>query len=200
MVQFKDIEVAQAELTRKVKNTSKTTWKKFELKVAKDFGTNRTPLSGMVKSLTNSDTLHPDLYIECKYRNDDYSFWEEFEQRRKSFPDKIQVLCFNPNNKPVIHLFFYSDFFKLIEEEQETELQCTKKYRGVNTLFEQTIERASIEEKIPIVAIKKKGHDGYLIGISPKDFLSIQKILKRNVKRGITIRQSNRRRGCIGKE
>lgn len=43
-------------------------WKAFERRIAKSLGTVRTPLSGGASRHTRSDTLHPDLYVECKTR------------------------------------------------------------------------------------------------------------------------------------
>ncbi len=43
-------------------------WKAFERRIAKSLGTDRTPLSGISSRHTSSDTLHPDLYVECKMR------------------------------------------------------------------------------------------------------------------------------------
>ena len=43
-------------------------WKATERRVAKQFGTQRTPLSGSNSGGTQSDTLHPRLYIEIKER------------------------------------------------------------------------------------------------------------------------------------
>jgi len=43
-------------------------WKAFERLIAKSLGTVRTPLSGISSRHTSSDTLHPDLYVECKTR------------------------------------------------------------------------------------------------------------------------------------
>ena len=43
-------------------------WKQFERRIAKSLGTVRTPLSGGASRHTTSDTLHPDLYVECRYR------------------------------------------------------------------------------------------------------------------------------------
>ena len=62
-----------------VKNsTSKSCWKGFERKVAEDFGTKRVPLSGSNSGHnTNSDSLHPELYIECKVRHK-ISLWTLF--------------------------------------------------------------------------------------------------------------------------
>jgi len=44
------------------------TWKTVERKIARKFGTERTPLSGGASRHTLSDTLHPDYYIEIKHR------------------------------------------------------------------------------------------------------------------------------------
>ncbi len=41
-------------------------WKSLERRIAKKFGTYRTPLSGGSSRHTASDTLHPELYIEIK--------------------------------------------------------------------------------------------------------------------------------------
>jgi len=43
-------------------------WKAFERRIAKSLGTERTPLSGGASRHTRSDTLHPDLYVECRQR------------------------------------------------------------------------------------------------------------------------------------
>jgi hypothetical protein len=42
-------------------------WKALERRIAKRFGTFRTPLSGMSSRHTASDTLHQELYIEVKW-------------------------------------------------------------------------------------------------------------------------------------
>ena len=97
------------------KPTSKSCWKSFEREVAKHFGTKRVPLSG---SNTNSDTLHPKLYIECKVRGKS-AIW---------------------------------------------------------TLFEDTRNKAKVEKKIPIIALRQKGGKGYLLVIRPEDLHKISKI------------------------
>ena len=67
-----------------VKNsTSKSAWKSFERVVASFFGTRRVPLSGSNSGHdTNSDSLHPELYIECKLRHK-ISLWSLFEDTEK---------------------------------------------------------------------------------------------------------------------
>ena len=44
----------------------RNTWKAFERRVAAMFGTKRTPLSGGNSGHTRSDSLHKELFIECK--------------------------------------------------------------------------------------------------------------------------------------
>lgn len=99
--------------------TSKSAWKSFERLVAGFFGTKRVPLSGSNSGHgTNSDSLHPKLYIECKVRGK-ISLW---------------------------------------------------------SLFTDTENKAKVEGKIPVVAIKQKGERGYLLVIRPDDLEKIYKI------------------------
>lgn len=63
--------------------TSKSCWKGFERTVADFFGTKRVPLSGSNSGHnTNSDSLHPNLYIECKVRGK-ISLWQLFVDTEK---------------------------------------------------------------------------------------------------------------------
>lgn len=180
MVSIDDIQDVANKLENKTKKTtSKESWKSFERKVSSDFGTTRTPLSGMVKTITNSDTLHPKIYVECKYRANDYMFWEEFEETRKLHPDKIIVICIHPKNRAMVHLYYAPDFFTRITTNQKIHIISNKVAKGVCTLYEQTIERAEIEQKLPVVALKKKNGKGYLIGVNPKYFNELQIVLKR---------------------
>lgn len=65
------------------KPTSKSCWKSFERLVASFFGTRRVPLSGSNSGHgTNSDSLHPKLYIECKVRSK-ISLWQLFVDTEK---------------------------------------------------------------------------------------------------------------------
>ena len=160
-----------------IQETTKEAWKLFERNVAKDFGTTRTPLSGSVKTITNSDTLHKKIYIECKYRNDEYTFWEKFEETREKYPNDIIVLCIAVKNRALVHLYYSPDFFKRIETGCGIRLMINNRNSGVCTLFEQTIERSLLEDKLPVVALKKKNGIGYLIGIDPVNFTELQKIL-----------------------
>lgn len=63
--------------------TSKSAWKSFERLVASFFGTRRVPLSGSNSGHgTNSDSLHPKLYIECKVRGK-IALWQLFIDTEK---------------------------------------------------------------------------------------------------------------------
>lgn len=90
-------------------------WKAFERTVAKFFSSTRTPLSGGNGKQTRSDSLNPELYIECKY-----------------------------SAKSALY-----------------------------SLYQETLPKAVLEEKIPIICTKKKGMDGFLITIHSRDFESV---------------------------
>lgn len=97
-------------------STHRNTWKRMERVVAQFFGSRRTPLSGSNSGHdTNSDSLHPHVYIEAKLR-------EKF---------------------------------------------------SVYELFKDTAEKAKIEKKIPVLALKQKGETGFLLLIRAEDLLSL---------------------------
>lgn len=52
-------------------------WKRFERRIARSLGTERTPLSGGASRHTRSDTLHPTLFIEakCRKRHSIFTWW-----------------------------------------------------------------------------------------------------------------------------
>ncbi len=61
-------------------------WKAFERRVAEALGTRRTPLSGKMSGHnTSSDTLHPDVYAECKWvkKAAVFTLWEDTVQKAK---------------------------------------------------------------------------------------------------------------------
>lgn len=76
----------------KVKHpTSKTCWKSFERKVAGFFGTKRVPLSGSNSGHnTNSDSMHDELYIECKVR-EKFAIWSLFDDTEKKAKNESKI-------------------------------------------------------------------------------------------------------------
>lgn len=76
--------------------THKTTWKRFERTVALFFGAKRVPLSGSNSGHgTNSDSLHPLVYIESKYRKHAFSVVDLFldTERKAEREGKIPVVA-----------------------------------------------------------------------------------------------------------
>lgn len=75
--------------------TSKSCWKTFERIVANYFGTRRVPLSGSNSGHgTNSDSLHPKLYIECKVRNK-IALWQLFvdTEKKAKVESKVPIVA-----------------------------------------------------------------------------------------------------------
>ena len=173
MITMEDIISTEEELSKPVKTTHKESWKAFERAVSKDFGTHRTPLSGMVKTITNSDTLHKKIYVECKYRANDYHFWDEFMALRQANAGRIVAWKVAYKGEKV-WLFYFKDFFTLMNATRKKIFlhDSGGKYRSILTLYRQTEQRAEIENKTPLIALKRKGCTGYLVGTHP-DFLDI---------------------------
>lgn len=76
-------------------------WKEGERRIAKRFGTTRTPLSGINSRHTGSDTLSEFLFIEVKHRKRipaDKLWGETVEKAKKE--NKIPLLVFIKKNFP----------------------------------------------------------------------------------------------------
>ena len=187
------VEFAQELSKKKAKGTtSKGTWKDFESTVASFFGSHRTPLSGMVSTLTGADTLHKDLFIECKYRTD-YPIFTTFREEQKANKSKTTIVALTKSasryDKP-LWLFDYKDLQKvihiaemLIQGDQLLESH-NKKYHfkevkgeAAASLYKKTEVQAKDEGKLPLVAIKKKHQKGWLIVINPYYLNQLSKII-----------------------
>ena len=73
-------------MTKKGMPPNTGAWKAFERRVAKWLRTVRTPLSGMMSGHhTSSDTLHPDIYVECKWTKKAaiLTLWEDTRKKAK---------------------------------------------------------------------------------------------------------------------
>lgn len=79
----------------------RSTWKKGEGRIAKIFGTNRTPLSGRSSRHTRSDTLHKNLFIEIKHRKKLVAekLWFETKDNAKK-ENKIPLVVLLKKNYP----------------------------------------------------------------------------------------------------
>lgn len=76
------------------------TWKNIERKIARFFGSDRTPLSGSNSKHSQSDSLHPILYIETKYRvaHSAITLWRDTAEKAKA-EEKIPVVALAEKNK-----------------------------------------------------------------------------------------------------
>lgn len=76
------------------------TWKGRERKTAKDFGSERTPLSGGNSKHTRSDSLHPQLFIEHKHRQSHtaVNLYDETAKLAKK-ENKITVIALSQHSR-----------------------------------------------------------------------------------------------------
>ena len=90
-------------------------WKAFERRIAKSLGTVRTPLSGIPSRHTSSDTLHPDLYVECKQRKTSLLHGLFIPIRRQAkVENKVPVLAYHRKGSPnTLAVIDWSFFLKL---------------------------------------------------------------------------------------
>lgn len=90
--------------------THRSTWKKAERRVAAFLGTSRTPLSGRNSGHTRSDTLHPSLFVETKFRERSavWSLWQKVRDLAKR-EKKTPVLALLQKNHDGFLLVVHSD-------------------------------------------------------------------------------------------
>ncbi len=190
-----DIDKFKEDTAVTVRKKVTTTWKKFELTVAEFFDTTRNPLSGAVKTVTNSDTLHKKIYIECKYRDSLWYFDPLTEARETEGKPVVYVICNLATYKGGDLWLCYMDDFKwLCKEVTYVKAETGQgrlissnsfvrnrmnKYGSLLSLYQQTEDRAKIEGKIPVVAVKMKNRKGYLLGTNPKNFGDLNKLLNK---------------------
>lgn len=142
------------------------TWKSVELRLARMFGTNRTPLSGGNSRHTRSDTLHPRLFIELKHGNSSAitTMWETWSK------DTCVLIR---SHGTVLTMLHTSNLKRMATKLIEIE----RKNFGAITLYNSTVELAILEDKIPVVALHKKGTKGFLFIAKTTDFEHIRKEL-----------------------
>lgn len=109
-----------------VKNpTSKSTWKSFERIVANYFGTRRVPLSGSNSGHgTNSDSLHPKLYIECKVRSK-IALWQLFidTEKKAKVEGKVPVVAVKQKGEKGYLLVMRPEDLKKISDIKDERLE-----------------------------------------------------------------------------
>lgn len=86
------------------------TWKTVERRIARFFGSERNPLSGGNGKLSRSDSIHPKLFIETKYRvtHTAVTLWRKTKKMAAS-EGKIPVICLAEKNRPGFWVLCHSD-------------------------------------------------------------------------------------------
>jgi hypothetical protein len=101
-------------------------WQNLEKSVANALNSIRTPFSGSNSGVTSSDTLHPELYIECKnHANQAVLTLMEDTCKKAKIEDKIPILalsdpCDRLNNIYVV--MNLKDIFLILKEIDLKEL------------------------------------------------------------------------------
>ena len=101
----------------------KACWKQFERFVSTIFSTTRTALSGGNGKITRSDSLHPNLFVSCKYTQSNNKGLRALvdEEREKAAVEKKIAVCVigeagdRANSLVVLHLKDLSPFCELIK-------------------------------------------------------------------------------------
>lgn len=133
------------------------TWKTVELRIAKDFGTDRTPLSGINSKHTGSDTLHDKLFIEVKHGKNHiiemaYKLWRKFHI--------IHLKSFDGEG----FMYEKTDIMRTVEMGLKMKpLTVFRTNSSIMTLYRKTAIKARTENKIPLVVLHATGATGYLI-------------------------------------
>jgi len=94
------------------------TWKSIERKIARFFGTERTPLSGGNGKQTRSDTLHAHLFVEAKYRqkHSAVTLWDDTAELAKA-EGKTPVVCLAEKGRSGFWLVVHSDDLQAVADE-----------------------------------------------------------------------------------
>ena len=95
------------------------TWKNVESRIAKMFGTTRTPLSGGNSKHTRSDTLHKRLFIEVKHRKGGFATTNLFDScvPLAEAEGKIPVVALHPKQSKDVYLLVRANDIKQVAEE-----------------------------------------------------------------------------------
>lgn len=103
-------------------------WKQFERRVASDWQTTRTALSGGNSKVTRSDTHHPQLFLECKL-NARSPFWTLFLKTRPlaKKEGKTPMLCVGNKNHPGYLVVVHIDDLPLLLEQECVRSKKVKK-------------------------------------------------------------------------
>ncbi len=146
----------------------------YERRVAKYFGTNRTPLSGInSRHDTYSDTLHPDLYIEVKSVStlNSSNGWIMRWLRKLGYPKepkRVDIL----NTKNTAYMFHSENFHEGYTQPVVTAWMPSP---GIK-LWIDTDLKSIFESKLPLLVLCVKGKHGFWIVGFADAILAAQKV------------------------
>lgn len=106
----------------------RNTWKQFERYVAGIFSSTRNALSGGNSKMTRSDSLHPYLFISCKYTKSNHLGLRKLvaEEREKAAVENKTAICVlgelgdKSNALVVVHL---KDFPQLCQDIRDGKIE-----------------------------------------------------------------------------
>lgn len=155
-------------------------WKAFERELGRRLGTYRTPLSGSNSRHTQSDTLHKDYYIEAKYfSRDDSPFRPIYNLVRKSnIP-----LSWTISRKEVyviFHTYYHNCDATTFEPITMTPHQ--RRWSIWRFFQKDVMKKAREEDKLPVLAIKKRARKGEVIICRLEDYLYLAAELSKEYK------------------
>lgn len=93
-------------------STCSHTWKNFEREVARFFGGERTPLSGMCESLTKADIMHEFIFAECKLRDNFAIFTRYRAEQAETLKTFKNTLKSAPNTRFRPPIFLLKNYKK----------------------------------------------------------------------------------------
>lgn len=94
-------------------------WKAWERRIAQFFGAERTPLSGGNSKQTQSDSLHPNLFVEVKTRKNGFglvNLWKQTKELAKKENKRPVVAVHEKGQQGFWILVHENDFDKVAEE------------------------------------------------------------------------------------
>ena len=144
-----------------------------ERRVARFFGTERTPLSGGASRHTRSDTLHPKLYIEVKSAigpgGTNGWLWREIRDMEPHQHSMTYYCC--------DHIYIAHTDTVEVNRHYVTAVRGSVKAACLR-LWKQTVELAAQEKKTPLLALLVKGKRGFWLVSDAEGILAAQKARK----------------------
>jgi hypothetical protein len=103
-------------------------WKAVERRIARRWGTDRTPMSGGNSKHTRSDTLHKEAYIEIKHRAEFsvINLWMDTKKKADK-EDKVPIVALHKKGSSFVHyLIEENDLLKVVDLFRKSQRKVLK--------------------------------------------------------------------------